>query len=239
MTERRCVAIVQSCYIPWKGYFDMIGRADEFVLLDDAQFTKRDWRNRNLIKTPDGPLWLTIPVETKGRYHQRIDETAISDPGWRDRHWKSLVHSYAAARGFAEYRDAVEDLYRGTSDRMLSGVNRRLLEGICALLGISTPLTRSSDYAIEGVKTDRLVNICTAAGATVYLSGPRARAYLDEVRFREVGIEVEYMDYSGYPEYPQPYPPFAHAVTILDLLFSTGADAPRYLKSRARDNAAV
>jgi hypothetical protein len=235
MSVQKRVAIVQSNYIPWKGYFDMINRVDEFVLLDDVQFTKRDWRNRNRIKTPAGPRWLTIPVATKGHYHQRIDETVVTHPDWYDRHWKTIANNYASARHFAEYRDSVEELYRTATDRLLSKVNRRLLKGICALLGISTPISSSTDYAVEGAKTERLVNLCKATGATVYLSGPRARAYLDEDVFRDEGIAVEYMDYSGYPEYVQLYPPFSHEVTVLDLIFNKGAEAPQAMTSfRAR-----
>jgi hypothetical protein len=111
----KTVAIVQSCYIPWKGYFDLVAGADEFILYDDRQFTRRDWRNRNRIKTPNGVQWLTIPVNVKGKYHQRIDETTISDPDWAQRHWKTLVHSYTAAPSFAEYAPAAEDQHRDGS----------------------------------------------------------------------------------------------------------------------------
>ena len=116
MTAGKRVAIVQSCYIPWKGYFDLINLVDEFILYDDRQYTRRDWRNRNRIKTAQGSQWLTIPVEVKGRYDQRIDETLISDPGWAEKHWKTLTHSYASAPHFDEYREAFEALYDGASD---------------------------------------------------------------------------------------------------------------------------
>ena len=229
----KSVAIVQSCYIPWKGYFDLIAGVDEFILFDDRQFTRRDWRNRNRIKTPQGSRWLTIPVETKGRYHQRIDETAIVDPGWADRHWKSIRHTYASAPFFSDYRELLGELYRSSSERMLSLVNRRFLEAICELLGIQTVFSWSTDYEVEGKLTDRLVALCQAAGATDYLSGPAARSYLDEPLFDDAGIRFSYMDYEGYPEYEQLYPPFEHAVTILDLILSTGPDARRYMKSYA------
>ena len=161
----RSVAIVQSCYIPWKGYFDLIASVDEFILYDDRQFTRRDWRNRNRIKTPQGSQWLTIPVETKGRYHQRIDETVIGDPRWAEQHWKTIVHNYAAAPHFADYREQLETLYRTAVDRRLSMVNRHLLEGINELLGIATTISWSTDYDAEGSKTDRLVALCRSAGA--------------------------------------------------------------------------
>jgi len=227
----KTVAIVQSSYIPWKGYFDLINFADEFTLYDDRQYTRRDWRNRNRIKTRQGVRWLTVPVEVKGRYLQRIDETNVSDPAWAETHWRTLVHTYAAAPFFDRYRDRLEQTYLGLQDRSLSRINRRLLETTCELLGIETKLSWSTDYDAHGEKTDRLVDLCTQMGATRYLTGPAARDYLEEARFAEAGIAVSWMDYSGYPEYPQLYPPFEHAVTVLDLLFHTGPDAPRYMKS--------
>jgi hypothetical protein len=225
----KSVAIVQSCYIPWKGYFDLIASVDEFILYDDRQFTRRDWRNRNRIKTPQGTQWLTIPVETKGRYHQRIDETVVSDPDWAAQHWRTIAHNYGGAPYFAEHRDELETLYeRATNDR-LSLVNRHFLEAVNRMLGITTPLSWSTDYEAEGAKTERLVSLCRAAGATAYVSGPRARSYLDEAPFGAAGIELSYFDYGDYPEYDQLYPPFDHAVTILDLILNTGPEAPRYM----------
>ncbi len=227
----RSVAIVQSCYIPWKGYFDLIGSVDEFILYDDRQFTRRDWRNRNRIKTPQGTQWLTIPVQTKGRYHQRIDETVIGDSRWAQQHWKTIAHNYAAAPYFEDYREQLETLYETATDSRLSMVNRHFLEAINRILGITTTLSWSTDYGAEGAKTDRLVALCRAAEATHYVSGPRARSYLDEAAFAEAGIEVAYFDYSDYPEYEQLHPPFDHAVTVLDLILNTGSEAPRYMKA--------
>ena len=236
---RKRVAIVQSCYIPWKGYFDLINLVDEFILYDDRQYTRRDWRNRNRIKTPQGTQWLTIPVDVKGRYDQRIDETRITDPGWAEKHWKTLTHNYGSAPHFGVYREILEALYRRATDQRLSIVNRTFLEAINDLLGIETPLSWSTDYEAEGMKTARLVSLCREAEATIYLSGPSARDYMDEDLFAQAGIELEYMDYSDYPEYDQPHPPFEHTVTILDLLFSVGEEAPRYMKSFATRNAPV
>lgn len=231
MSGGKRVAIVQSCYIPWKGYFDLINLVDEFILYDDRQYTRRDWRNRNRIKTAQGTQWLTIPVEVKGRYDQRIDETLVSEPRWAARHWKTLHHSYASASRFDDYAGLVEGLYADATSPVLSKINRHFLDALCEVLGIETKLSWSTDYDAQGDKTERLVSLCLAAGAAVYYSGPRAREYMNEALFAEAGIVLEYMDYSDYPEYPQPHPPFEHNVTILDLLLSTGSDAPRYLKS--------
>ncbi len=227
------VAIVQSNYVPWKGYFDLIRLVDEFVLLDDAQFTKRDWRNRNIIKTASGPQWLTIPVQVRGRYHQRIDETRVADPSWAVRHWATLRHAYSRAPAFAWAAAVLEPLYLGVGSDSLSRVNHRFLHGVCAALGIKTPLTWSTDYDAAGVSTDRLVDLCVQAGATEYLSGPAARAYLDESKFEAEGVTVAWMDYAGYPEYPQLHPPFDHHVSIVDLLFNVGPEARSYLLTRA------
>jgi hypothetical protein len=227
----KTVAIVQSNYAPWKGYFDLMKSADEFILYDDVQYTRRDWRNRNRFKSPDGVRWLTIPVHVKGRYLQRIDETEVSDPGWAAKHWSTLSTWYRRAPCFERYRESLEALYLevGGEDR-LSRINRRLIETLAGFLEIPTQISWSTDYAASGRKTERLLSLCQAASATSYLSGPAAKAYLDEERFRAQGIEVRWMSYDGYPTYEQPYPPFDHHVSVLDLLFSVGDEAPRYLE---------
>ena len=228
------MAIVQSNYIPWKGYFDIINLVDEFILYDDRQYTRRDWRNRNLIKTARGLHWLTIPVHVKGRYRQQIDETLISEPEWAGRHWRTIEQAYAQAPHFGEYRDELAELYASSAAvNRLSEVNRRFLEKINALLGIPTRLAWSTDYEAHGQKTERLVSLCQAAGAIEYVSGPAARAYIEEDEFANAGIGLVYMDYSGYPEYPQLHGSLEHGVTVLDLLFNTGPAAPSYMKSFA------
>lgn len=227
----KAIAIVQSNYIPWKGYFDLINQVQEFVLYDDMQYTRRDWRNRNRIKTAHGTRWLTIPVEVKGKFFQKIRDTVVSDPNWATDHWESLVHAYGKAPGFRHYREEIERLYRTAPSRFLSEINRHFLEGLCRLMGITTPLTWSWDYQLAEDRNERLAGICTQAGADEYLSGPAAREYMDESVFTNRGVKVRWMDYSGYPEYPQPHPPFDHGVTVLDLLFSTGPEFRRYMKT--------
>ncbi len=226
---QKTVAILQSNYVPWKGYFDLMARVDEFVVYDDVQYTRRDWRNRNRFKAPEGVRWLTIPVQVKGRYDQRIEETFVSDPDWAERHWQTLRSWYRKAPHFERYEAELESLYRGTRERGLSAINRRFLERLRDLLGIRTPLRASSEYATSGQKTERLLGICAAAGATRYLSGPAAREYLDEERFRAAGVEVQWMSYEGYPEYPQLHGPFEHGVSVLDLLLNVGEEARAYM----------
>jgi hypothetical protein len=235
------VAIVQSSYIPWKGYFDLINSVDEFVLLEDVQYTRRDWRNRNRIKTSSGTRWLTLPVESKGRFTQRIDETRIADPDWGERHWKVIEQSYRSAACFSSYGDLIRSIYESlpSESDLLTQINSRFLRRVCELLGITTPITRSTDYAPSGAKGDRLLSICHAVGADRYLSGPAARAYLDEDIFASQGVQVTYFDYDGYPTYPQVHPPFEHQVSALDLLFNVGVDSSRYMKSFLRSPAAI
>lgn len=223
------VAIVQSSYIPWKGYFDLIRSVDEFILFDDAQFTKRDWRSRNRIKTAQGAIWLTVPVSTKGKYLQAIKDTEISDPAWSRSHWQSIATHYARAPFFSSYKAALEELYRGCTATHLSLVNRRLIEGLCSLLGITTKLSWSMDYTVVPGKTERLLSLCQQAGATAYLSGSSARDYLDAGVFAAAGIGVTFTDYAGYPEYPQIHPPFDHHVSVIDLLVNAGPEAVSFM----------
>jgi hypothetical protein len=230
--QDKTVAIVQSCYIPWKGYIDLINQVDEFVLYDDRQYTRRDWRNRNRVKTSTGTIWLSIPVQVKGRYHQRIDETLTANTDWASAHWKTLMMAYAATPYFEEYCERLGAVYHDLSaERRLSAINRRLLEEICDVLGVSTRFSWSTDYEATGTRTERLVSLCSATGATRYVSGPRARAYLDADLFADHGIELSYADYDGYRPYRQLHPPFEHEVTVLDLLFNMGPEARRYMKS--------
>lgn len=227
----KTIAAVQSSYIPWKGTFDLINSVDEFFLLDDVQYTTRDWRNRNLLKTSLGPRWLTIPVAVKGKRHQRICDATVAEPGWNRRHWQTITHWYGRARFFRAYAELFEELYLGCAEERLNAINRRFLDAICDLLGITTRIRWSMELAPRPGKTARLVDLCRAAGAERYLSGPLARSYLDEAQFEAAGIEVCYFDFSGYAEYEQLYPPFCHHVSIVDLIFNTGSQAPSYLKS--------
>jgi hypothetical protein len=226
------VAIVQSNYIPWKGYFDMIAAVDEFILYDDMQYTRRDWRNRNQIKTPQGTQWLTIPVQVKGKYHQTIRETEIDGSEWASAHWKTLAQNYRKAPHFTEVASWLEPLYlAAAAETHLSPLNRRFIEAICAYLDIRTVISNSRDYTLADGKTERLANICAQAQGEAYISGPAARDYIDESLFMDRGIDLVWFEYSGYPEYPQLWGDFIHGVSILDLLFNCGKDAHRHMKS--------
>lgn len=226
----KTVAIVQSNYIPWKGYFDLIAAVDEFILYDEMQYTRRDWRNRNQIKTPQGVQWLTVPVIVKGKYHQKICDTEISGNDWAARHWAAISSNYRRSPHFSRVAEWLEPLYRHETYRHLSQLNRRFLEAICGYLGIATRITDSSDYALAQGKTERLADLCMQAGGTRYVSGPAARNYIDPAVFEANGIALTWFDYSGYPPYPQLWGEFTHGVTVLDLLFNCGDCAPKYMK---------
>lgn len=222
------VAIVQSNYIPWKGYFDLIAAVDEFILYDDVQFTTRDWRNRNRIKTPSGLQWLTVPVGNDVR--RRIRDVELPQTNWKELHWKALQGSYRRAPRFDEIAGLIEPIYRGRLHGKLSALNRDLIELVCHYLGITTRITNSWDYRLLEGKSERLADLCVQAGASGYVSGPTARSYLDERPFAERGVAVTWFDYDGYPEYPQLWGDFCHEVTVLDLLFNCGHDSHRYMK---------
>ena len=224
------VAILQSNYIPWKGYFDLIAAVDEFILFDDMQYTRRDWRNRNKIKTPQGLQWLTVPVIAKGKYHQKIRDTEIDGLNWGLLHWKSLAQNYRRAPHFEEIAACLEPLYFNETYTQLSQLNRRFIEAICNYLGIKTVISNSWDYTLLNGKTERLADLCAQTNCTEYLSGPAAKGYIKEDVFAELGIKLTWFDYSGYPEYSQLWGEFVHEVSILDLLFNCGSETPRFMR---------
>lgn len=225
------VIITQSNYIPWKGYFDAFRLVDKVILYDDMQYTRRDWRNRNQIKTPQGLQWLSIPVGVKGKYFQSIKETKIAEKNWNKQHWKTLQLNYAKAPFFKEYKDILENLYLDCNEEYLSLINYRFLLRINDILGITTPMQFSSDFTLIAGKTERLVDLCKQLKATDYYTGPAAKNYINGDIFAKANIKVHYLDYLGYQEYPQLYLPFAHNVTILDLILNTGRDANKYMKN--------
>lgn len=223
---RKTIAIIQSCYIPWKGFFDLIGRCDEYVVFDRVQYVKRHWHNRNKIITSRGADWITIPVVSKSRFEQPIDEVEIAEP-WADKHWRTIEHSYRKSPHFATEAPRIRAWYEDVGTmRRLTDVNRYLLDAISKTLGLPVQITSDVDYPAGDLrKSERLVAICVLAKATHYISGPSARDYLDEQVFADAGITVEWMSYGGYPGYPQLHQPFEHAVSIIDALFQLGPNA--------------
>lgn len=224
------VAIVQSNYIPWKGYFDLIAAVDEFILFDEMQYTRRDWRNRNRIKTPEGIQWLTVPVVVKGKYDQKIRETEIDGSLWSAAHWKSLELNFRRSNHFDEIAEWLKPLYLYDEHTHLSFLNQKFIKAICDYLGILTRITSSSEYRLVEGKSERLADLCLQAGAQEYLAGPASKDYIEEKVFLDSGIKLSWFSYDGYPEYPQLWGEFAHEVSILDLLFNCGKESPRYMK---------
>ena len=228
--EKR-VAFLQSNYIPWKGYFDLINSVDEFIFYDDMQYTKRDWRNRNKISTPNGLLWLSIPVTVKGKYFQKINETTISDPEWAKNHWETIKQFYGKAKFFEDYGQPFEEFNLSCDEKYLSNINFRLIQIINRILNINTKLSFSSDFNLIEGRTERLLDLCQQAEANIYVSGPSAKDYFEEKKAAMIGVSVEWMSYSNYPEYSQINLPFEHNVSILDLIFNEGPNSTNFMKS--------
>lgn len=229
------VVLLQPSYIPWRGYFDQIRRADLFIFYDDVQYDKHGWRNRNQIKTAQGKQWLTIPVHSKGVTSGiAIKDVRIdwSKP-WAKTHLKSFVTAYNKAPFFKQYLPLLESFYEARHDEFLSDFTIETTITLARTLGItSTQFMRSSDLGnVTGQKTDRIINILKQVKATHYISGPSARDYIEPEKFEQAGITLEYMEYH-YPEYVQLYPPFDPYVSIFDLLFMTSVDALTYIQYR-------
>jgi len=226
------VVILQPSYIPWRGYFHQILKADLFIFYDDVQYDKRGWRNRNQIKTSRGKTWLTIPVYSHGAQTDHIPINQIKivlDNSWNQDHWKTLQLAYARAPFFPDYVSLLEEFYT-RQDEFLADYTIDFTIALARALGINhTRFMRSSSLQADQAKTDRLIAVLKAVGADHYISGPSARDYIEEEKFRQAGIELEYMVYN-YPEYPQLYPPYDPQVSILDLLFMTGPQALQYIQ---------
>ncbi len=226
----KCV-ILQPSYIPWRGYFHQIQKADIFVFYDDVQFDRRGWRNRNQIKTPHGLQWLTIPVYSKGYQieHTPINKIEICwDTSWNIKHWNAIKNAYIRAPHFRRYSEIIESWYTRKPELLADFVIDVTLS-LAKELGLTNKtFLRSSSLSVDGSKTDRLLAILVKIGATHYITGPSAREYIEEQKFRDFGITLEYMEYN-YPEYPQLHPPYTPFVSILDLLMMVGDDAARYI----------
>ena len=223
--------VLQSNYLPWRGYFDLIQSADVFVYYDEVQYTKNDWRNRNRICSKNGVHWLTIPIARQA-VKQRVSEVALPDARWQDDHFKTLYFSYRPAPCFSQIEPLLDDFYRRHTWQRLSELNRYCIERISGLLSLPGRFLDSKDYALVDGRVPRLVSLLRQIGATEYLTGPSAREYLhgSEALFEEAGIRLMFKNYQGYPEYPQLARPFDPALSIVDLLANVPlAECRRYL----------
>ena len=225
------VAIVQSNFLPWRGYFDMIDDVDVFVVLDDVQYTRRDWRNRNQIKTRDGLKWITVPVLDEYQSSLIRDVRIASDGRWREKQLGLIEHSYRKAAHFAGQFEEFRALL--SADHLhLNDLNIALMQWAAKKLAITTRIVRSSELPSSGTKTARLIELLKGVNATSYLSGPSAEAYIEVPLFAAERISLAYKAYD-YGPYAQLWGSFEGAVSVLDLLFNTGAEARSHLKSRA------
>ncbi len=211
--------VLQSNYLPWKGYFDLIHDADIFIYYDEVQYTKNDWRNRNRIYTKNGLQWISIPIAANA-VKKNISEVEIYDEKWQLTHYKTLTMGYGRAPFFSQLQPLLEETYLQHQWKNLSALNRFLIEKISRMIGIKTTFKDSKDFELRGNRVEKLVHLLVQTGATVYISGPTAHNYLSghEHLFTENNIELIYKDYNGYPAYAQLYEPFEHGVSIVDLL---------------------
>lgn len=225
--------ILQPSYIPWRGYFDQIRRADVFVFYDDVQYDKRGWRNRNRIKNPKGGQWLTIPVHSSGSIIEDIPINKIEidwKQNWQAQHLKSIQFNYGKAPFFKTCYPWLEEIYN-CKPALLADFTIPLTISLARKIGIEqTRFIRSSELQASGKKTDRLIEILLKIGASHYISGPSAKDYIEDEKFEQAGITLEYMEYN-YPEYPQLYPPYDPYVSIIDLLMMTGPEALHYISN--------
>jgi len=226
----KIVAISQSNYIPWKGYFDMINMADEFVFYDDVQYTHQDWRNRNKIKTAKGVEWLSIP--TGKNQNRLIYQVQIKDHSWQKQHWGKILHNYRMTPYFKDYKELFEEIYLNQVWTNLSDLNQHIIKKISIdILDIKTKFNDSRNFTLLGKKENRYIPLIKELRATEYLSGPSAKNYLTNDMLEKDGIKLTWLDYSSYTEYTQQFPPFRHDVSILDLIFNEGPNSKKYMMS--------
>lgn len=231
------VGIIQSSYFPWRGYFDFINSVDLFIFYDDVQYSKNGWRNRNRLKTAEGLRWITVPVRGRS-LKQQIQHTEIDDrEDWRKRHLALFKEAYGNAPFFKQALALLEDL-NSVNDKTISELNIRLIKSVCASLEITTPLKQSSEWNLEGTKTDRLLDLLRQVKAKTYLSGGSADEYLEKDKFREAGIQLEYKTYD-YEPYPQLWGAFEGSVSILDLIANCGPEARSFISSTTNHQVVV
>ncbi len=222
------VAIVQPNYIPWRGYFDFISQVDLFIFYDDVQYTKQDWRNRNQLRAKNGDLiWLSVPVNAK--MSSLIMDVEIDyTQNWTHKQLSFIEQNYGSAPFFKQYYEPFRDLLLSKIP-LLSDLDIALSKMICDWLGIKTAFVKASDLACSGAKDQRLIDLMQKVGGDHYLSGPAARSYIQPSMWEKAGLCFSYIEYPNYPAYAQIAEPFEPRVSIMDLLFMTGPEAPKYI----------
>jgi hypothetical protein len=207
-----------------------MARSDVFVLLDDVQYKKNEWQNRNKIRNARGWQWITIPV--KYRFGEKINQVKIDNTGhWRKEHYNSLIINYGKAPYFREYEPFFKDAYERTWEYLVD-INIYFIEFIVRALGLQSKLIRSSRLGVRENRSERLAAICKKVGARTYLSGEGAREYLDLSVFAENNIEVIFQNYCP-PVYRQAYQGFEPFMSVVDLLFNYGSKSLALLKGES------
>jgi hypothetical protein len=226
MADRTAV-ILQPSYLPWLGYFAQMRRCDVFIYYDDVQYDKHSWRNRNRVKTAQGPQWLTVPVLTHGRDKPLIRDVEVDNrSNWRKKHLETLRQSYARAPYFKQYLPVFEEAYSRSYSRLLD-LNLALMGVLCEVLGLRRETRLASELGCEkSSPVGRLIGLCHAVGATTFYEGASGKEYIDDSEFARSGLRIEYQDYQ-HPTYEQQHGEFAPYLSIVDLLFNCG---PRSLE---------
>ena len=223
------ILVTQPNYIPWKGYFDLIASADKFVVLDDVQYTSRDWRNRNLIKTPQGTIWLNIPIIKKNKI--LIKDALIKDFNWVDDHINKIERNYKKSKYFDSIFPILKEIYQGLTSKRLIDINIEIINFICTYLDIRTEISFSSDIKDKNLeKSLRILDICIENNATIYITGSKSKNYIDENLFKSKKIKIEFERFENYPSYEQLWGPFNENVSVIDLLFNEGPNSYKFMK---------
>jgi len=220
------VAISQPNYLPWIGYFDLISNVDAFVILDDAQYTRRDWRNRNRFKTISGVSWLSVPVEAKQHQGLKINDVKTCGLKWMEKHWNFIHHNYSKSPYYKNVSEVLKPFYFQNSETInLCQFNVEITTALLNYLGINTPIKLASSFMVTGSASSRLAQICSSLDASHYVSGPAAKSYLDERNFEERNIEVTWFDYPSYPKYCQQWGQFESNLSALDVMMNVNPNA--------------
>lgn len=223
------IAISQSNYIPWKGYFDLIRSVDVFVIYDEVQYTKNDWRNRNKIKTQNGPIWLTIPVK-QNNLQQSINETMVQNNIWVKKHLNSIRLNYSKAPYFKDFFPFIEELYLSIESDKLSEINEHFLREILTFYNINTRIERSENLDLKGNRIEKLIDAVEKLKGNTYVSGPNGSNYLDESFFQKANINLQYFSYDNFTEYPQIHGEFSHHLSIIDCILNCGNQFSELIK---------
>jgi hypothetical protein len=222
------IAIHQPEHLPWLGYLDKARRADAFIFLDTVAFKKNYFENRNRIRTPQGWAWVTAPVLLKGRFGQAFLDVEINNQArWAEVYYRTLLQNYSRAPFWKTYGPVLEELLLRPWEKLVD-LNLALIDLVWRAFGLTTPTRRASTLGVTGKKSGLLLDICRKTGATVYLSGPSGRDYLEQSLFSDAGIGIEFHEFH-HPEYPQRFAPFVPGLASIDLLLNEGPDGIRRL----------